>query len=496
MVLLSWGSFSGTDAQMQANLEDLQAGRDGQPGTDDDVAVFMYMSIGEEGSGIPKTLDGGVYHGDRKGPTTFEQGDSRHMHQGVADFYLSEHGNCTLWVNGDWGTYYVDPRSPDWQALTLDEANHWLNDFGFDGIFFDTVGDADPWYGRGFVAEGGYQLAKAFKENFPSSLLMWNGAPFYFSPHYSFHYSFNPVQYADVIMFESYYHSWYPTYAVATSPYEASWPVNQNFWMPKIMAEASRTDNFAIVIELDYWEDPSKAPESEDWHEYMTILQTYGMLPSITNKSVQLSSNVAYENLPKDVAAPQWFSSANGYLERCDASALYFMSKGKPDNANPSSRPGVQQVVSEAPGAITVEFDLAVDQTRPVLFNAYLAKSGSSLDYNARAVNANQATTYPVSSHQGKALTRGHTLVLADIGTTMPPNYEGKGYHCQGRRWLSDEPIYPFQFKLEGLEPGTYDITVRAEDSTSDVKVPETGRRGHSGGIEETNIVKLTVTVE
>eukprot|EP00127_Corallochytrium_limacisporum_P005591 Clim_evm11s208 gene=Clim_evmTU11s208 len=494
LVVLTWSFFTGTEEQMQRSLEDLQAGVDGKRGTSDDVAVIVYLSVYEEETKqdkmSPKALEGKLYAGDGRGPVTFEDGETKYLNQGIADWYMSTAGNCTLDVNPWWGAYYVDARSKDWQDVVMDEARHWIKGLGFDGIFFDTVDDADPWTGKGFTAEGASELVLAFKNEFPDSLLAWNRGLYWFAPHFSYHYSFNPIKHLDFVLFESYYQD--GNYEV--NPWLAD---NRNFWLGKLLAEAARSDSYTVLLELSYWEDLDNAPNTPSWPGYLSEITTFGFLPYIADKHLQKSSNVAAQSIGEDVSAPEWFSSANGFVSECNAAALYFDYKGDGDDTDPGfgSRTGAQVAYSDHSGIATVEFDLPVDQTRPLRFNAYVTKSGNAMDYDAKVVKAHAATTYKVNPGEANKVTKGESLRLADIGTTIGRHYEGVGYHCGGREWHTDTHVYPFQFNLEGLEPGTYDITIRAEDSTIGVKYPQTGRTGPSDGIEEENEVIVTVTV-
>eukprot|EP00127_Corallochytrium_limacisporum_P001994 Clim_evm1s97 gene=Clim_evmTU1s97 len=501
MAALHWGGFSGTEDDMKSRLHDIQVGEDGQKGTSDDVAVLMYISIGEE-SASPKATEGKLIAGDGSGPVHLNPDGSTDRvpeYDGVADFYVDKNDSNTEDKNVDWNSYYIDGTSALWQKIILDEADHWLNDLGFDGIFLDTPDVADPWNGHGWVANGILAVVKALDEKFTKSLFLLNRGVFFYAPHISYQFDNSPAPHVDFVLFESFF---------ADSDYHhpsSYWQNNRNMWLTKMLTEFSRPgDNYGVVLQLDYWEDPDSAPSTENWSLYLDDLQTFGTKPYIANKEVTSSSNVAAENLPADQYEPTWSNSANGYTSTCDANADYYAAKGETSSddhtntrkeGNKGGRVGVQSIGTSESGTLTIEWDLAVDQTRPVRYNLYV--STGDLDFsNPTKVSSVESTeaSHSLSSAESSDLQGGSTLLLANIGSAMPSTYKGTGYHCGGRTFLDQEKVYPYEFTLKGLKSGSYTVTLRAEDSTVNATIAK-GHLGPNGGIEESNTVKKTVTV-
>eukprot|EP00554_Chaetoceros_debilis_P015566 CAMPEP_0194124860 /NCGR_PEP_ID=MMETSP0150-20130528/59163_1 /TAXON_ID=122233 /ORGANISM="Chaetoceros debilis, Strain MM31A-1" /LENGTH=732 /DNA_ID=CAMNT_0038818645 /DNA_START=213 /DNA_END=2411 /DNA_ORIENTATION=- len=495
LVVLHHIYFKGSNAKMMNLLRRIQVGSDGIKGTADDVAVLMYISIGEQSPSSPLAVGSTIVTGDGSGPVYFTDGHRQYNNTNIAPFYIGN--NDKLETHGTWGGYYIDTRDAQWRSIILDEASHWIDDIGFDGIFLDAPEVGDPWNGRGWAADGILDVIRDLDNAFPSTLLLLNRGLFYFVPHYSYQFDFNPAKYIDFVLFESFqFGSDYGDDEYKSSPYYKS---NRDFNLPKILAELSRPDSFAVILQLDYFKNPSNAASTPVFGDYIADLAKYGALPFLTDKEVSRASDVAAQSLPPDADAPTWSNTSNGF-NICDKNATFYNVKGMELPYDSPARVGARQVIRYTnifDNSISVRWDLAVDQTRPIRYNVYLSNFEFNLDFDSsNQVDVDSSlSSHTLEDIHTNALLGGVTLVFPNIHSAMPTNYKGTDYKCGGRTFLNGEEVYPFEWTLSGLPSGTYSIVVRAEDSTSSVKVTNSGRHGPNGGIEEVNIEHIQFMV-
>ena len=154
------------------------------------------------------------------------------------------------------GNYYIDIRDRRWQARVCDELVPWIQEKGFDGLFFDTLDSAlaleesDPVRFSG-MAGAAADLVAEIRRRYPDLVLMLNRA-----------YKLLPAveQHVDVAVAESVYH----TFDFVTKRYV---PVNEAVSAQQVawLQEAQRRRPELLVFTLDYC-DPA------DTH---TIRRTY-----------------------------------------------------------------------------------------------------------------------------------------------------------------------------------------------------------------------------
>ncbi|MBC7541848.1 MAG: endo alpha-1,4 polygalactosaminidase [Candidatus Sericytochromatia bacterium] len=81
--------------------------------------------------------------------------------------------------NPDWpDALTVDPRSPDWRRLVIDEVAARILAKGYDGFFLDTIDAAEALEQKGKhpgAAAAMVELIKALKQRYPQALLVANG---------------------------------------------------------------------------------------------------------------------------------------------------------------------------------------------------------------------------------------------------------------------------------------------------------------------------------
>ena len=426
----------------------IRRGKDNLAGTDDDVLVLAYLSIGEDDQiGVPVT-------GDRMGPRVDPRGSDNDPLSGItnaqglpsaggtnyASYYLNAKNNQTGKPdqNSTWGSYYVNAGAPAWWTTIksmakatngqsgLDEilTTTFGNALNCDGLFLDTVDTAAPnTWGTPYewTAPGMQALIQRIHTNYPAKRLMANRGLFFYDPNLKT-YPYNIRPFVDLVMFESFYSD------SSTNNVSLSFPDNKYNFAPKLNAEAGRPDGFNLFV-VDYDHTPPQPPATvnQDYVESMGIQgwPLYRTNPYLdeafnTNSAAWLATNV-------DAQPPAWDNTAQG-----------------PALAAP--RVGVQEVVA-GNGSATVYWDVARDQTGPVHYNIYHSTGGT--------VNFATATK------------------LAHVGPGMPANYNYPTGTGPG--------VYPYSYTVTGLQNGmTYSFAVRAEDSCSPAH-------------EDTNAVSITV---
>ena len=204
-------------------LKKLKAGKDGLPGTADDVIAIGYVSIGEDEKvpAGPPTLKQDV-----AGPTIeVSPGKWLPSHKGYPAKYLDEQsyvfdaqGNRQFGENGKpltkkghdgipdengvWGSYYAFAGDPGWHGEVLARMKR-LQDEGADGFFLDTVDTASPWGSYGGTQAPMARLLQVIREHYPKQLVVANRGMFLldkFAPQFS--------SSIDGMLYESLYTIW------------------------------------------------------------------------------------------------------------------------------------------------------------------------------------------------------------------------------------------------------------------------------------------------
>ena len=90
---------------------------------------------------------------------------------GYASWYLDEDGDSQPDQNGIWKSYYVNAGDPAWQADRIAEARRLQSEYGYDGIFLDTIDTASafPQTKQGMV-----ELIKALRAALPDAPIVLN----------------------------------------------------------------------------------------------------------------------------------------------------------------------------------------------------------------------------------------------------------------------------------------------------------------------------------
>lgn len=217
-----------------ANILKLRCGHDEVLGTDDDVIVIGYLSVGEDHSSSNK--------GNGSGPCYYDYNLSKLVYQnkGLASWYVDDKDkNGIPDADPIWKSAYVNAGDTLWwQYLKTynNGADATLKVKGCDGLFLDLLDIASPWYPWPYrwTVKGMSDLVKWLKQTYPDKYLIGNRGLFYFDPSIPEAYNYNIRRYIDGIMFESYFIE-----------------NDRKGWAQKLNKEAQKSDGFK-VISLDY----------------------------------------------------------------------------------------------------------------------------------------------------------------------------------------------------------------------------------------------------
>ena len=441
--------------------------------------VLLYVTLGED----DRTYDNAApVAGDGKGPVHFNAATRSVVYgnKGIASFYLDEwnaKGYDSDPVNrvpdglpdrqGDWGSCMVNAGDPAWQNEVMATVTS-LMDEGADGLFLDTPETADPWHGYGWTAEGMYGLIKKIRDAYPGKLLILNRGLFFFEPNFPFQYAWSPRKLINGVVFESYYSdSDYPADlgGNGTTHLNPFFELNKYTSAPRLNAEFGRSDNPGSILHIDYAAAPALI-QAKDPVFFGKVMQEtaveQGWLPQITDRLLVEAPTTALDFPPAaDKAPPHWQNTAVGFGSLIDPAPAYYMAPGDDRSAAefggnaPKPRVGLLKAIP-GNGSVTLRWDVAADQTRPVRYNVYYAKQ-ALVDFTA-------------------------PQRLPDVPTQMSADYTLRGY-------TDADDACPYEFTITGLENNRlYRFAVRAEDGTAGVAAPSAGRIGPAGGIEDANL--------
>lgn len=463
-------------------VHQIQAGLDGQTNTADDVKVLGYVSIGEDSRTYGNKA---AIVGDGSGPSYFDRNLRRVIYEnrGIASYYMDEwdvagpNGGHPIEHdglpdrNGEWGACYVNAGDTNWisyivgtnRATTPYSFYMVAVTLGYDGFFLDTPETASPWERFGWTAKGMHDLIATVDSTFPTKYLLLNRGLFFFVPHNPEQYQWNPRQHIDISLFESYYlDSAYGANNYNLSPW---YNLNRYYTSPKLNAEVGRKDSFCPVVNIDYYANPATFPLVDPLVYSNTLdrsVREQGRIELNANRLLTSLDNPVITYPPAaDRQGPTWDNTTVGFASLYQGEER-FDSQGSEDNTPKAGRVGIQRAIP-GNGSVTVQWDAALDQTRRIKYNVY---------YSTNPAAAFTAMT-----------------VLTDVTMVVGSEY------VSNRCFLNTDDACPYQYTVTGLTNQiAYYFAVRAEDSTVGVTNPTTGRVGPTGGIEETNAVKLAAS--
>ena len=202
-------------------VQNIQKGRDGFLGSQDDVNVLLYISLGET-----RQVTRGLRNSEGIGPCYKDAGGNIvYAKLGFESWYLDEtqisqsSDGQIMWSedgipqvkngrdglpdeNGKWGSFFVRAGDEGWQQQ-LQQLLRSLRRFNADGYFFDTIDTASPWGPYGWMQEEMTHLILKMRSWSPKSILVMNRGMFLFE-----RWGKELSQAVNGIMFESYVSEW------------------------------------------------------------------------------------------------------------------------------------------------------------------------------------------------------------------------------------------------------------------------------------------------
>ena len=315
---------------------EIRAGHDGILGTDDDVMVIGYLSIGED--------EVGNHVGDGRGPCYYDwRGDSViYENRGVASWYVDDRDtNGIPDRNGTWGSYYVNAGDSLWWQFVEEKADAIMAK-GCDGLFLDTIDTASPCsWGVPYcwTKEGMSALVAHLRQLYPDKILIANRGLFYFDPSFSDYYAITIRPYINGVLFENYYLEWdWNSGTAHVSPWFGE---NRTYWAPRVNNEARKPDGFTVFC-LDY------------------------LNPGQINYQSLLDSQIVYTII--DQGWVDYISHINLDVIRYDV--FHHHPDGDRNPPTWDTTIGLQIVRAENT-SVTLHWNNATDQTPPVRYNIY-----------------------------------------------------------------------------------------------------------------------------
>ncbi|MBN9420189.1 hypothetical protein ABS71_12980 [bacterium SCN 62-11] len=208
-------------ANLNADLVgQIKRGKDGKAGTADDVIVLGYVTIGEDDhvpAGPPRPGAGPTAYINKTWKQEKASYPTRYLDQVSYVFEKNgerkygENGKPVIVAgqdgvpdeNGVWGSYYVDPGDPQWQATVLGKMGRLQKEMGVDGFFLDTIDTASPWGNYSFTQSRMAGLMKAIRKAYPERLILANRGMFLLETDYQAY-----VDSMDGLLYESLYCIW------------------------------------------------------------------------------------------------------------------------------------------------------------------------------------------------------------------------------------------------------------------------------------------------
>lgn len=429
----------------------------------DDVIVLGYLNVGEDDRTIglddSQLLLDPRFVGDGLGPRTDPRGpgaDGQSLADidlgglpsssgGFASFYLDDNDVEQFGVgdghpdrNTVTGACYANIGHPAWVAVLKDAlcategfagirenlSTNYGEGLGFDGLYLDNVdtcapnaftdgSDADhatfEWTAPGVVA-----LCAEVRRLYPEAVLMQNRGMFFFDPRQP-HYQFSTGPLIDFLGIESYRLD--RETSQEFDPY--TFADNKFNLVPRLQAEAQR---FTFqVLSLGYAAGPGIDPNTllgTSSDGYDTLVQdvreaeSVGFRHYLTSPGGDLVNSFARDRVTlTDVTPPVWSSTYNAY-------ASY-----DPPQA-PIARVGIQQI-EVAPGALTVRWDVALDQD-PVTYYLYYGTRAITFGNDGFPTNTSYQELLPArvpESYAAGAGTGTYPFEATSTGLARNTNY-------------------------------------------------------------------------
>lgn len=191
------------DANLNLDLvKRIKAGRDGQPGTADDVIVLAYVTVGEDdkppaGPPVTPAPVGPMTYANKALKPTKAGYPTRFLDQIAYSFdkngerKYGENGKPLTGKgqdgvpdeNGVWGSFYVNAGDKQWQQVVLGKMRKLQDDYAVDGFFLDTLDTASPWGNYSYTQPQMAGMLKLIRSTFPDRFILGNRGMFLLDTH-------------------------------------------------------------------------------------------------------------------------------------------------------------------------------------------------------------------------------------------------------------------------------------------------------------------------
>ena len=329
-------------------VQDIRNGFDDLSGTEDDVIVIGYISVGEAHQNN--------IVGDGSGPCFWNGSQIIYEHYGVASFYLDDLDyNGIPDENQTWNSYYVNAGDPNWWAYNAAVADDILITHGCDGLFLDTVDTASPeeWGNPySWTSPGMADYIAHLRSTYAEKYIIMNRGMFYFHPDLSTYAQVDEVRNSiNGLMFENYYTTW--NWNTDVGEISAHFNNNLTEWAPRLNTQATLEDGFTIVA-LDYL--------NPDQPNYQSMLETQIQLTEGDQGWTTAISTVLLDEIRWDVY--------HNHLE---------------DNNAPTWENRIGILAFERQGAnLRLFWNPALDQSPPLSYHLYLTDTDVNFDAAAQ----------------------------------------------------------------------------------------------------------------
>jgi len=423
--------------------------------------VLGYISIGED---VASTQNGAsLIVGDGTGPVYMDSSNVIHYeNKGIASFYVDEWtknatpgglpsaGSDNLAdTNWNFNGYFIWPNAA-WRSIlnsetysatagvrscvglaqlmgtrTSDTDTNRAHNFGFDGVFLDTLDTAGPYDGvPGYYSWAAQEMSNTVSyihTTYPTKMVLANRGMFFYnsdqtsSTHHIHPYDYDIRPYVNGTLMES----WHLDSNASNTGINPSWNDNYLNYGRKVSAEANRPDGFTVFC-LDYQCSRSTSLYDEGIRYAITDNGwTYYQAGdgSLTDVNTYVSTHMP----ATDTVAPIWSTAQTpGYISGSNYT----------DTSNPyTALTGLQALVAgPTSGDVTAQWDLALDQTGPIHYSLY------------------QSTD------------------AAFTAATVYPNVN----YAVGAGWSTAASTHNAnQYTIPAVAPGTYYFRIRATDALS-----------------------------
>ena len=397
-------------------IYDIRDGFDDTLGTDDDVTVIGYLSIGEHDIAVPIT-------GDGTGPVYYDTTTNSVVHEnnGYASFYVDDADrNGIPDADPVWGSYYVNAGDTAWWSYNKPKADSIMYDYECDGLFLDLVDVAGPasyglpygWTGEGMVDYVSY-LHDTYNYGTDHAYILANRGAFYFDTsvvHYNYVDTYR--ENIDGWMMESYWATW--DWNQSKGVYNTGHPLLRDYFAPLINAQARKTDGFDVFI-LDY-----VSPTQSDYSTVMDSVvkvseQDQGWLTAVSSILLDEMRYDVYHRHLVDKNSPTWKDTVGAVTAKWgsgDTVLVYW-------NAAVDQTPPVHYHIYINTGNINFASPPTYSNVTPLSGGGTFVVDGDTTDWNSispLATGLDSAKTLKVASNNS-------TLYILAQGIFTNPNF-------------------------------------------------------------------------